>query len=135
MSQPSGLNQGLAPIAFGSWVLCDFFADGELLYVSLDPTGRVIGLDPSVTGLWNTDHNGLNQPAACVFLTVTKVVSGAASTIQTRVNFSATPIAAQDGGAAKVTTYAPNTDNMTLNPTSKKVGRVLSAFQLYATSN
>jgi len=129
--QPSGLNQGLAPIAFGAWILCDFFSDGQQLFVTLNPDGSITSFDGSARGLWNTDHNGLNQPAACVFITITQ----GGQTIQTRVNFSATPIVAQDSGAAKVTTYSPNTDNMTLNPVSKKVGRVLTAFQVYSTSN
>lgn len=134
--QPSGgLNQGLAAIAFGGWVLCDFFSDGDQIDVTLQQNGQITSSDPTIDGLWNTDHNGLNQAAACVFVTVRKSSGGQRSSIQTRLNFSATPIVAQDSGAAKITTYNLNTDNLTLGAISKKVGRVLTAFQLFATSN
>lgn len=132
---PASLNQGTDPIAQGVWVFPDLFTAGEATYVKFAPGGSVEGIGDTVAGFWSTDHNGLNQPPAAVFIAITRVdMNGAAKTVKARLNFSATPIAAADDGKATLTTYAPNTDNMTLNPTVKRLRSGVFGFQLFAST-
>ena len=128
----TGPNQGNDPIAFGLWAFPDLFSVGDTTYVMFNPDGSITGVNETVAGLWNTDHNGLNQPPAAIFVKLTQVVNDSAKTIAGRFNFSATPIAAEDDGKSTLTTYAPNTDTMTLNPTVKKIRTGINAFQLYS---
>jgi len=132
-SNANGLNEGNAPLAIGEYICTGLFPDGSSCYLNFLPTGQVIGSDAggaAVNGAWSTDHNGLNQPAAAIFLQVFKFVGGVYTRFKGRFGFSQTPIVGTDDARSTSSTFIPNTDNGTLAVTTHKIyGPMI--FQLF----
>lgn len=115
----AGLNNGLDGSVVGNWIFKDFYGTGTgMVMMILEPSGVAVSTDGLTIGTWSTDHNGLPQPAACIFITLCQIASDGTFQVRNqRLNLTNVGLAKQANNV-----FPPPTDysyDANLNVTQK----------------